>query len=93
MAYKSRLVVFPKKASKPKNGDSTPEDISKVQPISGAVFPISSKIRNESARKISEEEKEGNAYATLRKAWGIARYHGIRAKRAVEKAESEAAEP
>lgn len=92
LAYKARLVVFPKKASAPKKGDST-ESIQSFEQVKGELLPIRNVVEIEAPRKISEAEKNTSAYATLRKAWGIARHHGIRAKRAAEKAEAAAAEP
>ncbi|ORZ31524.1 60S ribosomal protein L13 [Catenaria anguillulae PL171] len=47
-------------------------------------------LRQEPARAITEEEKNFNAYVALRKARTLARYHGIRAKRAAAKAAAEA---
>ncbi len=88
----SRLVVFPKNAKAPKKGDSSAADCSAVSQQSVTVaFPVVNADVQEAPRKITEEEKKFQAYASLRKLAGIQRHAGIRAKRAVEKAEQEAA--
>lgn len=52
------------------------------------VLPIVKETKIEPARKITEQEKQSSAHNTLRKAWGMQRYAGIRAKVAAEKAEA-----
>lgn len=39
-AYKANLVVFPRKASAPKAGDSPAEELAAVQQVMGTVMPI-----------------------------------------------------
>lgn len=91
-AYLGKLIVFPKNAKSAKKGDSSAaECAAAVQQCVSASFPISTPVVKEAARKITEEEKNFQAYATLRKLAGIQRHEGIRAKRAAEKAEQDAA--
>ncbi|KAI9172907.1 60S ribosomal protein L13 [Blastocladiella emersonii ATCC 22665] len=81
--YKSKLVLFPKKGAKA-------EAVAEAVQLRGAVHPIVHSYETEAARAITAEEKEFNAYVALRKARTLARYHGIRAKRAAAKAAAEA---
>ncbi|ORZ41127.1 ribosomal protein L13e [Catenaria anguillulae PL171] len=81
--YKSKLVLFPKKGAKP-------EEVAAAAQLRGFVHPIVNVYEQEPARAITEEEKNFNAYVALRKARTLARYHGIRAKRAAAKAAAEA---
>jgi large subunit ribosomal protein L13e len=89
-SYKAKLIVFPKKASQPRSGDSQAADCAKATQLKGAVMPIVQPNLAEAPRAITAQEKEFNAYQTLRKARTLARYHGIRALRAKAKAEAEA---
>ena len=38
--YKSKLILFPLNAKKPKKGDATEEEISKATQIAGEVMPV-----------------------------------------------------
>ncbi|KAK9470775.1 60S ribosomal protein eL13 [Dipodascopsis tothii] len=90
--YKSKLIVFPRKAGKPKNGDADAAAIKEAaQTKTAALFPVVQATPETAPRKITEEQKAFNAYTTLRAARSEARYLGIREKRARIKAE-EAAE-
>ncbi|GAA5979937.1 hypothetical protein JCM11641_007591 [Rhodosporidiobolus odoratus] len=90
--YKTRLVVFPKKAGKVKKGDTegadkSTERVSNVQ----SVFPIPAGMTAEQPREVTSEEKEFNAYTALRKARSDARLVGVRAAREKKKQEEEEA--
>ncbi|CAO2640184.1 60S ribosomal protein L13 [Lemmus lemmus] len=76
--YRSKLILFPRKPSAPKKGDS-----------SGSVMPIRNVYKKEKSRVITEEEKNFKAFASLRMARANARLFGIRAKRAKEAAEQD----
>ncbi|ORX89722.1 50S ribosomal protein L13e [Basidiobolus meristosporus CBS 931.73] len=89
-AYKAKLIVFPKKAGKPKKGDSEAAELADAKQIAGPVMPVAQVITKEKARKVTEEEKSKSAYATLRLVRSEQRYRGIREKRAKLKAEEEA---
>ncbi|KAI5286121.1 60S ribosomal protein L13 [Ascosphaera aggregata] len=94
-AYKSRLILFPRKAGQYKKLDSTPEDI-KAAVAGGlakgvaAVFPV---LNTTPAQAVSEISKadiptfEKTAFRTLRDARSEARLVGVREKRAKAKAE------
>ncbi|XP_060796814.1 large ribosomal subunit protein eL13 [Neoarius graeffei] len=87
--YRSKLILFPRKASAPKKGDSTEEELKMATQLTGPVMPIKNVRKKDKARMITEEEKKFNAFASLRMARANARLFGIRAKRAKEAAEQE----
>ncbi|ORX90233.1 50S ribosomal protein L13e [Basidiobolus meristosporus CBS 931.73] len=89
-AYKAKLIVFPKKAGKPKKGDSEAAELAEAKQLSGSVMPVTQVFKKEKARKVTDEEKNASAYATLRNVRSEQRYRGIREKRAKLKAEEEA---
>lgn len=78
LAYKSRLIVFPKKA--------TAAEISAAkQQSTAACFPLPAAEEAVVKGSLSGVDTSSSVYTSLRKAWGVARHHGIRAKRAAEK--------
>ncbi|KAI0274716.1 ribosomal protein L13e-domain-containing protein [Gloeopeniophorella convolvens] len=81
-AYKERLVVFPRKTGKPKKGDSSAEDLN--APTTRQTLPIPSSFVAEEPRKITQEERDFNAYKTLRNSRAEARYEGARKIRAAK---------
>lgn len=85
--YRSKLILFPRKASLPKKGDGSAEEIKMATQLVGSVMPIRQALKKEKARVISEDEKNFKAFASLRMARANARLFGIRAKRAKEAAE------
>lgn len=87
-AYKARLIVFPKKAGKPKKGDSTGDDLQAQ--TTRANVPLPDPYVHETPRKITEEERSFDAFRTLRVARADARYEGVRKIRAAKKEEEEA---
>ncbi|XP_077420835.1 large ribosomal subunit protein eL13 [Vanacampus margaritifer] len=87
--YRSKLILFPRKASAPKKGDSTEEELKMATQHKGTVMPIKTVHKKEKPRVISEDEKNFKAFASLRMARSYARLFGIRAKRAKEAAEQD----
>ncbi|EEB96976.1 hypothetical protein MPER_03796 [Moniliophthora perniciosa FA553] len=65
-AYKDKLIVFPRKAGKPKKGDSSAEDLKLLLPV--RPFPFPKLLFAEPPRKITNEERNFEAYKTLRHA-------------------------
>ncbi|PPQ62831.1 hypothetical protein CVT24_000525 [Panaeolus cyanescens] len=88
-AYKARLIVFPRKAGKPKKGDSSAEDLKAA--TTRAAIALPSTYVAEAPRKITDEERKFEAFKTLRVARANARYEGVRKARAAKKEEEEAA--
>ncbi|PBL01274.1 ribosomal protein L13e [Armillaria gallica] len=87
--YKTKLVVFPRKAGKPKKGDSSADDLKAA--TTRAAFPLPESYVAEAPRKITEDERSFEAYRTLRIARANARHEGARKARAAKKEEEEAA--
>ncbi|KAL1767540.1 60S ribosomal protein L13 [Sigmodon hispidus] len=87
--YCSKLILFPRKPSASKKGDSSAEEIKLATQLTGPVMPIRNVYKKEKARVITEEEKNFKAFASLRMARANARLFGIRAKRAKEAAEQD----
>jgi len=90
-AYKERLVVFPRKAGKPKKGDSSSDDLKAPITRKTPSVPLPPPSVSEEPRKITQEEREFNAYKTLRNNRAEARFEGVRKIRAAKKEEEEAA--
>jgi large subunit ribosomal protein L13e len=87
-AYKARLIVFPRKARKPKKGDSSADDLN--APTTRATLPIPDGHPLENPRKITNAEREFKAYRTLRMARANKRHEGARKIRQARKEEEEA---
>ncbi|KDR84916.1 hypothetical protein GALMADRAFT_83084 [Galerina marginata CBS 339.88] len=81
-AYKARLIVFPRKAGKPKKGDSSAEDLKATTTRAGV--PLPDGIAAEGPRKITAEEREFKAFRTLRVARANQRHEGVRKARAAK---------
>lgn len=96
-AYRSRLILFPRKANKPKKADSSKEDIAAFTSgdVSGAnrlrtLLPTVDSARQEAISEIPRSEMgEGtkDAYRVLREKRSEARLVGVREKRAKAKAD------
>ncbi|KAF7993012.1 hypothetical protein HCN44_005793 [Aphidius gifuensis] len=87
--YRSKLILFPINAKKPKKGDSTEEECKVASQLKGDVMPIRRSAPAKSkARPITEEEKKFSAYVALRQARADARLVGVRAKRVKDAAEN-----
>lgn len=93
--YMSRLIVLPRKSNKAKKGETSFADMKKADTVTNvaATLPIPAvdKTLREIPKKDMPEPIEGGAYMKLRIARSNARFAGVRAKRAKEKAEAEAA--
>jgi len=87
-AYKERLIVFPRNTKKPKKGDST-GDVLKTD-IIRVTLPLPESIPHETPRKITDKEREFQAYRALRDARANQRHAGARKIREAKKAEEEA---
>ncbi|KAJ3386552.1 60S ribosomal protein L13 [Lobulomyces angularis] len=85
--YKSKLILFPKKANKPKKSDSPESALKSVTQLKGDVLPIKQDKNAVSTGKVTNNTV--HAYAALRKAQSDARYKGVRELRAKAKEEEE----
>nr|CAI9706611.1 unnamed protein product [Rangifer tarandus platyrhynchus] len=66
--YRSKFILFPRKPSAPKKGDSSAEELKLATQLTGSVMPIRNVYKKEKARVITEEEKNIKAFASLRMA-------------------------
>jgi len=82
--YRAKLILFPKKQSKPKKGDATEEELKVATQLKGKVMPIHVMPKREKARAITEEERKYSAFVALRQARANVRLAGQRAKKAKE---------
>ena len=86
--YMSKLVLFPRKAGKPKSGDSAAADLATATQLVGTVMPL--KKKEKGALKmvtVTQDMKDFGAYAKLRVEQMNVRMVGVRHKRAIEAAE------
>ena len=83
-----RLILFPLNSKKPRSEESSAEEISKAQQLTGTILPIIKNKRTKVARVPTEDEKKFNAYHSVARALANKRLIGIREKKAKEAAES-----
>ncbi|KAF1842208.1 60S ribosomal protein L13 [Cucurbitaria berberidis CBS 394.84] len=90
--FRKRLILFPRRNGKSKNGDSSAEDLKtaktgeKIASSTAIALPIKNVIEFESG-PIANYKGEENAYRKLRDARSEARLVGVREKRAKAKAD------
>ncbi|CAN8065439.1 unnamed protein product [Agarophyton chilense] len=89
--YKSKLILFPKNAAKPKAGEATKEDLVVAAQLAGKLMPIEKKSASIEVRPITNDDRAKYAYRSLRIERTNKKYEGLRKKRAAEKAAEEAA--
>ncbi|KXN67178.1 ribosomal protein rpl13 [Conidiobolus coronatus NRRL 28638] len=88
--YKSKLIVFPRRAGKAKKGDSEAAELAQASQVSGELFPVKNTVTIEEPRAITSEEQTFSAFQTLLNLRSDLRQAGNRAKIAKAKAEEEA---
>merc|ERR1712072_331702 len=87
--YKSKLVLYPRKAGKPKKGDATAEEIANVQQNTcSTVVPIKREEAPIEFRAITDLERDSTAFGRLRRERHWAKKVGRRAKRSARLAEA-----
>ena len=85
--YRSKLILFPKKLTKPKKADSTAEEIAKAIQIKSTVLPLSRPKNEPEFYVIQKADKHlVPAYQALRQARSDARLLGRIKKRQADKA-------
>jgi large subunit ribosomal protein L13e len=89
--YRAKLILFPKKASKPRKEDSTAEELKLATQLTGPLMPIVAVPRKEKARVITDDERKYSAFVALRQARAHKRLAGRRAKKAKEGTEEKIA--
>mmetsp|Transcript_49283 Transcript_49283/g.138064 ORF Transcript_49283/g.138064 Transcript_49283/m.138064 type:complete len:217 (-) Transcript_49283:150-800(-) len=88
--YKSKLLVFPRGSGKKavKKGDTPRSELQNVaQNTLKEIIPVPKPALRVKARAITNDEQEGSAYKTLKKARTAAKYDGERRKKASKSAE------
>lgn len=86
--YRSKLILFPKKLSAPKKGDSSPEEIKLAAQLrEKTVLPIKQHARREKALPLTEDLKSFPVYCHLRRIRADKRLRGKREKKAREAAD------
>ena len=95
--YKSKLILFPRVAGKPKKGafvsDAKEEDLKNVTQHTGTLLPIVAAAEQVEYRAITPEEKNASAFATLRRARDWVKKVGTRQKLKEKNAEKRKAQP
>jgi large subunit ribosomal protein L13e len=87
-AYKSKLIVFPRRDKKPKKGlfaDATAEQLKSAAAalqVKGKTMPIKKAEQAVEYVKITKEHQDKKTFKTLRELRTTARYHGRRVKKA-----------
>lgn len=86
--YRSKLILFPKKASQPKKGDASEEEQKLATQLTGnLVMPISTVAhKSEKSRAVTADDKKFSPFMALRTARANKRMAGKRAKRATDAA-------
>ena len=79
--YRSKLIIFPRKLSKPHKGDSDAETLKLATQLKGPVLPIKQPKSIMKRRPISEDEKKSSVFQALRVARANQRLAGVRAKK------------
>merc|ERR1719296_633498 len=85
LAYKAKLLIFPKKSGKKsvKKGDTPRSELQNVaQNTLKEIIPIERPALRVKARAITAEEKEASAYKKLKKARTDLKYDGAKRKKA-----------
>lgn len=82
--YRAKLILFPKKMSKPRKEDSSPEELKLATQLTTPFMPVRPVFKREKARVISDAEKKYSAFVALRQARAHVRLAGKRAKKAKE---------
>jgi len=87
--FKSKLILFPTKClKKPKNGDSTEEEVKGATQLTGPLMPIVNAKASVETMAITDDMKEFSAYHAVRKARQDHRLVGILASNAWKKAKA-----
>lgn len=87
--YRSKLILFPRKLSKPGKRDSPPEELKLATQLKGTVMPIVNKLKKDKPRKVTREMRRFKAYYTLATARADKRCFGRRQRRAEKRAAEE----
>jgi len=83
--FKSKMILFPINAKKPRKGDATAEEMSKAVQLAGTkVMAPKAVAKRPRAMAITADMQAFKAFQTIRQARAFKRLHGIRAKKAAD---------
>merc|ERR1711989_133842 len=83
--FKSKMILFPINAKKPRKGDATAEEMSKAVQLAGTkVMTPKAVTKRPRAMAITADMQAFKAFQTIRQARAFKRLHGIRAKKAAD---------
>merc|ERR1712059_221587 len=83
--FKSKMILFPMGAKKPRKGDATAEEMSKAVQLAGTkVMAPKAVTKRPRAMAITADMQAFKAFQTIRQARAFKRLHGIRAKKAAD---------
>merc|ERR1712210_95239 len=83
--FKSKMILFPINAKKPRKGDATAEEMSKAVQLAGTkVMAPKALTKRPRAMAITADMQAFKAFQTIRQARAFKRLHGIRAKKAAD---------
>jgi len=85
-AFKSKLVLFPRKSKSPKAGDSPAAELATVEQLSGAILPLTKEAPSIEFAPITAAMKDAKAYGKIRVERMNKRQVGPRKKKAEEEA-------
>ncbi|MBZ3889011.1 60S ribosomal protein L13 [Sciurus carolinensis] len=87
--YRSKLILFPRKPSVPKKGDSSTEEPKLSTQLTGPRMPIETCTRRRKPESSPRRRRSSRHLPSLRMAHANGQLFGIRAKRAKEAAEQD----
>ncbi|CAI9741875.1 ribosomal L13 [Octopus vulgaris] len=80
--YKSRLILFPRKMSKPGKKDSSAEEIKLATQLKGTLMPIVNRVKKDKPQVLTKDMRRFKAHHTIKIARKDKRLFGRRQKRA-----------
>uniref|UniRef100_A0AC34FFV3 60S ribosomal protein L13 n=1 Tax=Panagrolaimus sp. ES5 TaxID=591445 RepID=A0AC34FFV3_9BILA len=80
--YRSRLIVFPKKAGKARKGDATEEEVKLATQLRGTILPLHPVQKREKAQPITEALQKFEVFRHLRRLRADKKYKGKRDNKA-----------
>jgi large subunit ribosomal protein L13e len=83
--YKSKLIIFPRKAGKKKTGDSDAAELKNATQVTGPVVAMPAAFKKEKPTKITSEMAEADVFHKIRMARSDYRMFGIRQKNRLAK--------
>ena len=83
--YKAKLILFPRKGTKAKKGDSTPDQTAQAAQLPGTIMPLTSEPEDVEFVELTDDLTDANVVADTRKLRNELKLAGIRIRMAKEK--------